>query len=82
MLTHLIPICRAVHPHASLWPLVAGGALGCVIHCAGVCALCVSGGTAAGTGFYKTSRLAAEHLLPALFVFGGFMLSSHVGGFC
>jgi len=60
-------ICHAIRGnHAVL--MVAGGTLGCFFHCVGTCALCLSGGTALGTTFYKLSQLLVRHIAPTLLI--------------
>lgn len=80
MTANLIHICHSTFGSAA-WPLMAGGALGCAIHCGGICALCLSGGTALGAAFVNACRLAVRHVLPALVSVGFAFLSSHAGDF-
>lgn len=77
---HYLHICQSVgqHPHAYL-SLMAGGVAGCVLHCASVCALCLSGGATVGASFTKLSRFATQHFLPALINFGAIFLLSYAG---
>ena len=55
--------------------LMVGGIAGCVMHCAATCALCLSGGAALGKVGAQITRIAAKHVLPALFTFGSLALS-------
>ena len=67
----LFPIGHASFgQHPAFWSALAGGALGCLLHCGGVCLLCLSGGAILGRASLETSRLIVGHLLPALFIFG------------
>lgn len=75
MLPTFIPICHATLGHPPvLWSLMAGGVAGCVFHCVGTCALCLSGGTALGAAFFKSCRMIVSRLAPALMVFGSSLL--------
>jgi len=70
-------ICRSLSAHHGAWSLMAGGmTIACVVHCVGVCALCVSGSTAVGMAFYKSLLLVTRRLGPALFVCSASVLFS------
>lgn len=68
-------ICHAVlHHEGYAWPLMTGGFIGCTVHCASVCLLCVSSGAGVGIGFATACRDVARHLLPALIGLGALTL--------
>jgi len=69
MAATLLHICHHIAGHRAAY-MAAGGAVGCFLHCAGTCALCLSGGAALGAAFVKSCRMVASRLAPALFAFG------------
>jgi hypothetical protein len=64
----LIHICHSVTSHSAAM-MMAGGAVGCFLHCAGTCALCLSGGSALSVAFFKLCAFIVRRLAPVLLAF-------------
>ena len=68
MTAPFVHICHSLTGHPAAL-MMAGGTVGCVLHCVGTCALCLTGGTVAGASFYTASQMFISRLAPALLAF-------------
>ena len=64
MIDPLQHICHTVTGREATFMVV--GSVGCFLHCAGSCALCLSGGTTLGMALYRSFQLVVSRLAPAL----------------